>query len=128
MSTKRVYTEELVIDSDTFKLEVSNFSKNLSFDDKRPLLIGVEHCHFFHTFDSSGKHMTTSNQVGGHHHEVTVREDKNGKLLASCGPAIPANFGDNHTHKTTYLKSDRFKVRKMNDEAQRVIAGLSDGN
>ena len=122
MATKRIYSQDLIIDSDTFRLEIENYAKNLSFDDKNPLMVGVPHIHFYHTYDSSGKKMSRCNAVGGHHHEVTVKEDKNGNLTAICGPAKSVKGNDNHTHKVTYIKSDRFKVRKISDEAAKVIA------
>jgi hypothetical protein len=125
VATKRTYAEDMMIDSDTFKLEVTNYAKNLSFDNKKPLLVGVEHCHFYHTLDSSGRKMENCNSVGGHTHKVTVKEDKNGKLIAICGPAEPCFFDDKHTHQVTYLKSDKFKVRTISEDAAKVIAGLT---
>lgn len=126
--TKRVYSQDMLVDSDTFKLEVENYAKNVSYDDKNPLIVGVPHCHFFHTYDSSGKPMIYSNAVGGHHHKITVEEDEQGNLIAKCGPAIYSNnvksekLNDSHTHEVNYLKSDRFKVRKMHEEAAKFIA------
>ena len=118
----RIFREDMNVESDTFKLEVANFSKNISFDDKNPILVPVEHCHFYHTFDSSGKRMSQCNSVSGHTHDVTVEVDAKGILSATCGPAKSnKSFDDNHTHKVTYVKSDRFKIRTMEPEAQKDI-------
>lgn len=123
----RIYKEDMTIDSDTFKLETTNFAKNLSFDDKKPIIVGVEHSHFFHTFDSNGRPMDKCNHVGGHTHEVKIEVDQNGDMVGTCSPAI-VHKGfkeDFHTHQVTYVKSDRFKVRSMNEQAQQLIANLS---
>lgn len=122
--TKRIFSEDLMIESDTFKLEVSKYSKNLSFDTKNPVLVGVEHCHFFHTFDSSGKKLDVSNHVAGHTHKIIVKESKDGTLTAICSEPEPSFYGDKHTHEVTYLKSDRFKVRQLNQDAMKVLAGI----
>lgn len=121
----RVYNRDMEIDSDTFKLDVANYAKNLSFDDNNPLLIGVEHCHFFHTFDSNGKKQIRCNAVGGHTHEVTISIDENGDFVGECSaPISNKKLNDKHTHKVSYLKSDRFKVRSINKDAQAYIANM----
>jgi hypothetical protein len=118
----RIFKEDMVIESDTFKLEVAHFSKNVSFDDKRPILVPVEHCHFYHTYDSGGKKMAQCNSVSGHTHDVSIEVDSKGNMTAICGPAKSNKaFEDNHTHKTTYIKSDRFKTRQIDQAAQQAI-------
>ena len=122
----RLYKEDMEIDSDTFKLEIANYSRNISFDDKRPILVGTEHCHFFHTYDSGGKVMTQCNYVGGHTHDVTITVDEKGNMIGECGPAKSLKpTMDNHTHKVTYLKSDRFKTRTLYPAAQEAILNLT---
>jgi hypothetical protein len=51
--------------------------------------VPVEHCHFFHTYNSHGKKQIHSNAVGGHYHEVTwYMDETTGELKAECGPPI----------------------------------------
>ena len=124
----RRYTGEFEIDTDTFKLERANMIKNLGVDDKNPIAVPAEHCHFFHTYDSNGKKMTRASAIGGHSHEVEISVDENGNLVGKCSPAIAVSKhlvgGDAHVHEVTYLKSDKLQVRKMNEDAQRIIAGM----
>jgi len=122
---KRVYNKDLEFDSDLFKLEVTNMLKNIGAEDKKPLLTNVEHCHFYRTYDSNGKKQTKCSSIGGHHHEITVSVDSKGNLVAECSPAVGTKFNDNHTHKVTYLKSDRLQKRKPNIEAIKVADVLN---
>lgn len=121
--TKRIYSNDGQIDSDTFKLEVANFMKNLSFDAKNPIWQGVEHCHFFHTFDSAGRVMTTSSKVGGHHHTIEISENDKGELTGKCSPAI-GNGEDEHTHIVRYVKSDRVQIRTISKEFSKHMANI----
>jgi hypothetical protein len=121
--TKRVYSSNFIIDSDMFKLEIANMLRNMSHDDKKPLLLPVEHCHFYRTYCSNGRVQTKSNYVGGHTHEIKVSEDKNGNLKASCTQPIGSKWSeDKHTHKVVYIKSDKVEKRRINAEAQISIA------
>jgi len=119
---QRVYSKDMEFDSDLFKLEVDNMLKNQGYDDTKPILTTIEHCHFFRTINSSGKKQENCNFVGGHVHKMSFEIDKNGNLIASASPAIGAKFNDKHTHKVTYLRSDRIQKRKLNKEAQEEIA------
>ena len=120
----RVFANQMTIASDLFKLEPANMSKNTSWNDKAPILIPVEHCHFFRTYDSNGKRMDVCNHVGGHSHKVTVTVNRSGDLIAECSPAINTKFNDSHTHAVTYLRSDKVQRRVMNKEATEVIASF----
>ena len=122
---KRVYKKDLEFDSYLFKLEVAKMIKNLGADDKKPIPAQVEHCHFFRTYDSNGKKQVKCSHVGGHTHEVTVTVDKDGNLKAKCSEAIGTKFGDNHSHKVKYFKSDRLQKRKLNADAQIVADRLN---
>jgi hypothetical protein len=122
---KRVYTSNMTIDSDLFKLEASSMKKNVGIYDAAPMLIDVEHCHFYRTFDSNGKYMNKCNFVGGHTHEVKTSVSKDGLLSAECGSPIGSVAGDKHTHAIRYIKSDRVEKRRINDEAQKTIDMLS---
>lgn len=122
---KRIYAENISIDSDLFKLEVANFQKNLGFDDKKPILTGAAHCHFYRTFDSNGKKQTRCNFVGGHTHDVSIEVDAKGNFKATCSPAIGSKFMDQHIHEVNYIRSDTVTRRKLNEEAQKYIASMS---
>ena len=125
LKVNRKYAGDMFIDSDTFKLDLTNYRKNVSFDDKNPLLVGVPHCHFYHTFDSSGKAMSQCNAVGGHTHDVKVSISKDGDITATSSPAKSnSKLEDNHTHEVIYMKSDRFKVRAINSKAQEAIMNM----
>ena len=126
----RIYKGEIDVDHDLFKLEVASMKKNVSIDTNSPLYIGVEHCHFFHSFDSSGKKQATSSPIAGHSHKVTTKVDEKGNLVAVCGPAIrkagsSETVVDDHWHEVTYLRSERLTVRKVNAEAQKAAVNKS---
>ena len=126
-SINRVYKGEVEFDHDLFKLEVGMMKKNISIADDNPLYVGVEHCHFYHTYDSSGRKQEACAPIAGHTHEVEIFTDSSGNLMAKVGPAsirkggkyIPLK-GDNHTHEAKYLRSERVKVRKVNAEATKA--------
>lgn len=125
---KRIYKGEAEIDHDLFKLEVANLKKNISIDDERPIYVGVEHCHFYHTYDSNGKIQETCNPIAGHSHKITMKENADGELEITCGPPIVKSGGkyqqmknDNHTHDIRYLRSERMKVRRINEQATMFI-------
>lgn len=118
---------------DLFKLEVASFKKNIGTA-RSPRLIDTEHCHFFHTFDSSGRKMEYSSSIGGHAHKITVKE-VDGKLVAECGPAIKIDraekgeanskeeraFTDNHIHEVLYVDSEEVEIRRRNPNALRDL-------
>jgi hypothetical protein len=121
---KRTYSDNRVIESDTFKLEVANCMKNLSYDDNQPLWVGVEHCHWFHTFDSNGRKMDKCNSVSGHHHDIKYGVDAKGNLTAKCSPCVSRNPKDVHAHDITYIKSDKFKVRTLDPRAVEAMSKM----
>ncbi len=131
----RRYGNVKEIDSDLFKLELGYFDKNIGVKNtaKDAVMTKVEHAHFYHTIDSNGKRCDKCNAVGGHTHAVEVTVDGEGNLIANSGPAIggyPGHRGntpkttvpgDSHTHKTTYIKSDRFEVRRRSEAAAQFV-------
>lgn len=117
----RVYGNQQEFDSDTFKLELATFQKNISWNDKNPILEPVEHCHFFHTFDSNGKRCDRSCRVGGHYHNVVVKVNEEGQLIGESGPAIGGLPTDRHIHTVRYIKSDIVKLRRYSPEALKSI-------
>ena len=131
---ERIFRGEVDITHDLFKLNVANTHKNVSISLSNPYYEAVPHIHFFHTHDSNGKRLTSCNSVGGHYHEVTVFE-KDGEFHAECGPAITkkgkklaptthmiGNKLDDHRHDISYVRSEIIKARKLNKDAQTVIA------
>ena len=118
---KRVYSNDMKIDSDLFKLEVANMKKNIGYHNNNPLLADVEHCHFYRTIDSNGRQQTKCNYVGSHAHVVEITDDGKGNLLGSCGPAIGSKFKDPHVHNVQYIRSDKISRRKLNEDAQLSI-------
>lgn len=138
---RRIFKEDKIIYHDLFKLEVAKMRKNMMWYKVPPdEYVNIEHCHFYHTFDSSGKKQVYSTSVGGHFHEMEVIDQGEGmppKIVGMSGPlkwamvkneygrkvkrAIPVNSVDNHTHEVTYLQSDEVKLRKMNTEAVKLI-------
>lgn len=135
----RVFVENVKIYHDLWKLEVEAMEKNISWNDV-PDYQKVEHCHFFHTFDSSGKAQKFCVPVGGHFHEMEVIEEpgKMPKIVCKSGPLkwsrkknkrtgrmervlVPFNDVDEHKHETIYLHSKQVETRKINAEATKLI-------
>ena len=56
-----------------------------------------------------------------------IQVDENENMIGKCFPAISNRSGhkDEHTHHVTYIKSDRFKIRTPNPDAQHVIANFN---
>jgi hypothetical protein len=122
---KRVYTSGLMIDSDLFKLEVADMEKNIALDGQRPNIEKIEHCHFFRTFDSSGKKLERCSYVGGHSHDVITEYGKDGSITAKCGEPVGAIATDKHIHNVRYIKSDKVEKRRINNDAQAYIEKMS---
>ena len=131
---ERIYRGEVEITHDLFKLDMANTHKNVSISISNPYYEAVPHVHFYHTHDSNGKKLSVSNSVGGHYHEVKVFE-KDGEFHAECGPAVtkkkkntapvPHMIGnklDDHKHNISYVRSEVINARKLNKDAQTVIA------
>lgn len=136
--TTRRYSKFELLDHDLYKLEAASMLKNISYTDL-PHLVPVEHCHFFHTIDSTGKKQTTCNQVGGHFHEMIITEVPGKAPTVKCGPAVRyvlKKIGgklrkvlevlqhDQHTHEVTYISSEKISPRKVNNEYVKVQALL----
>jgi len=137
---KRIYKGEVEIDHDLFKLEVSNMRKNISINEEAPVYAGVEHCHFYHSYDSSGKKQVACAPIAGHTHLVEMYMSEDGTINAKVGPAVVKQGGkyvpfkhDSHTHDATYMRSERITVRQVNaeatkayDQAMAKMTGLND--
>lgn len=124
---------------DLFKAEVDKFKKNVSWVYKDPRIEEVEHCHFYHSHNSSGRPQRYTSSAVGHFHEVTVSTDDEGNLVAECGPPLEKIFRtltngqqkseivqiayfdqnrndyirDDHRHDMTYLHSEELSSSKV---------------
>lgn len=85
----RYLRENMTIYHDLYKLNVASMLRNLSWNSKEEpqQVIDVEHTHFFHTVDSSGKKLIYSSPVGGHFHKLKITDQGNHKPpLVECLP------------------------------------------
>lgn len=132
-STNRKMKGELDVYHDLFKLEVERVGKNIAVPGSQPLLVGIDHCHYYHSVNSRGKKQADCTPIAGHTHKVTYHKDDNGDLVGECsGPysrqliklangtraeRVMPTKGDNHTHKVTYQNSSVFKMKDINPDA-----------
>ncbi len=139
------YQHKAEFDSHLFELKTAKMLKNASWSSETPDIRALDHQHFFHTFDSSGREQVHSTATGGHFHVITVSKGKNGEPIAKCsGPKIYAhkkgkkfvvdapqfkaidnetgeNIKDDHTHETIYQRSSTVKPRTVNAESLKVV-------
>ena len=141
--SKRVYKGQKEVDHDLYKLLAAPMIKNQSWWTDRENLVGLEHCHMFHTIDSNGKEQFYSSQVGGHQHKITFERDDDGMIIpesVKIGPPVRRTKSgdiqlvvsrdkrgnvskyDTHTHEMEYILSERIKVRQRNEEAAKRMA------
>lgn len=127
-NVNRILNKSVEFISDTFKLMPIAMLKNIGIDGRSKMIVPIEHCHIFHSYDSMGKKMKLCNHVGGHSHEITISVDKNGNFIAKCSPPIQ-NSGsekiipeDKHTHVVEYIKSETLKPIRLHPDAQRYIS------
>lgn len=139
LKTKRFYKGDVALDSDLFKLEVAFMQKNQSWTDI-PHYVPTEHVHFYRTVDSRGKKLFISNEVGGHFHEVTAthlidgtpdlivstpkkhvwKKDKKGRMQKVTVDVVD----DSHSHKSTYLRSQKVTTQEVSVEAAKFEAAV----
>ena len=124
---------------DLFHMSVEKAIRNDTFRKGVVVPRFVEHKHIFHTHNSAGKAQTYTNKVLGHYHEIKWKVDKDGELVATCGPAIrdtqvkragkirtkraqPVTWideenerlvTDDHKHKMTYEHSEYLSQNKI---------------
>lgn len=101
---------------DLFKGSVGLFKSNKSYIYGDPKIVDVEHVHFYHSHNSQGRKQRYTNIVGGHFHEIKTKVDKNGDIVAECGPpltkkwlrmpngenrsqVVPVEYWNGYTHK-----------------------------
>ncbi len=85
---KRIQQNQIEIVSDTFFLTHSTMKEKVLLGRGKGKFEDKPHKHIFHTVDSSGKKLTTSNNVGGHFHVVelaitTKKDPKTGEDVTS---------------------------------------------
>lgn len=142
--TKRVYRFGNKIFHDLYKLGVASVLKKIGYntDPNDPSSWDpVEHVHFYHTVDSSGKTQTTSTSIAAHFHEMRIvksdNPDEPPQVVCVSGPlkwvkmkkfgkwvreAVPVNEIDDHTHPVIYMRSEEISLRKPNAMAAQVEA------
>lgn len=138
--TGRVYKQNVLIDSDLFKLQTAAANKNVAWGGDVQLE-PVDHNHFFHTYDSDGRRQSRSTPVAGHFHEIDWADGEPGepsRIVSISGPmrlmkvkekgrfkmkAVPVaeELEDNHTHKIAYIKSDSVEARQVNPRAVQML-------
>jgi hypothetical protein len=147
----RSYKGTEQVDHDLFKLENAFLKRDLSYGGDAPLIDHITHSHHFHTVDSNGKKLDTSTSVGGHFHPVNVRMSESGVPEISVGAPMKwvarmqgkrrvkvmtavAFDGldddgnpivDNHTHKVSYLGSEKVTIRQASIEAAKYTAAIN---
>ena len=113
---------------DLFCLKEAATRKNVSYSDI-PNWVNVNHKHFYHTTDSSGKSQINSVPTAGHFHKVEVTHDDDGEIIGvSCGPPMVMHKGaptpyrnDSHTHEIEYIASEIVERRVTNADAIAVM-------
>lgn len=132
----RVYKGSQEVDHDLFKLVVAKMRRNISWSGGTAPedYVFLDHCHMFHTFDSSGRKQTRSTKTGGHFHEVTIVKTGGVPRVTISGPKTEIKkrvngrvrpqvidlSDDDHTHEAEYIRSERIKIRSSNVEAAKV--------
>lgn len=144
----RVYKSQSEKHHDLYKLEVAKAAKNVSWTDE-PQWEYVEHVHFYHSCDSSGRDQVHSTTVAGHFHEMKVvtpatedspavlefgppvkwvqKKTKHGlkKVLAPAqGLDEEGKPVDDHRHPVSYRESKKLIPRKMNAQAAQAVAEI----
>lgn len=144
MKVNRRQKGDLTYTHDLFKLKTATSKHNISYRKFEPILEDVEHTHFFHSHDRAGNPQKYCTIGAGHFHEVTVSADKEGNLVAKCGPAVrwddvkspsgkikkqintiswihedkDMKIEDNHTHETFYMHSEEVSENKVIQQAR----------
>lgn len=137
---QRNFGNNVQLHTDLYKLGLAKFLRDMSWNDV-PEIDHVEHVHHFHTYDSDGKVMTHSNNVGNHCHAMTVipgapgeaprvlcgppvrlvRKKHHGRFIKVYEPVVVAGEPDTHTHEVFYRKSNTIAKREVNIEANAVV-------
>lgn len=106
-----------------FKANVAKFLKNDSYKKDNPQLIAMEHSHIFHTVDSRGKPMMHCGFVGGHTHEIKVKENADGTMTVECGPPVKVHVTKDRTgrRKTKFVPVQFYDAFANDGEGETII-------
>lgn len=152
---ERRFRENMSFFSDLFKLKVSKMlqwkgwtkaGKDAPLNENGHLnddWFYTEHCHYFHTMDSSGRVQDYCQPVAQHKHKIKVTRDPDNHqdvISVECvsGPlkeVITDKYGkrqkiwvedphDKHRHETEYLKSNQLSRPNVNVEAAKVMSSV----
>ena len=128
---KRFYMGNAEFEHDVFKLQPANMRKNMGYNPASPLWEMIEHSHIYHSINSRGQKQVTCTPIGGHCHEVVVKETGGVPEIVSVGPPVVKRIkkegnrrvpvwapiaGDDHTHKVGYIRSEKIRPAKINKE------------
>lgn len=125
-SIKTINNNNIFSKCHSFKLLPSILLRDISPFKKDPMVVTIEHCHIFHTFDSYGREQKTTNSVGGHYHEIELSV-VDGEWKSVCSRPLSNKASnellknDIHTHELQYLKSGEVQIRTINKEAASMI-------
>ena len=137
ITRKRHFKKTQEIMHDLLKLEVANAIKNVAWEPNTYSPENVEHVHFYHTVERNGSPQNKCASVNGHFHLLTpIIGDE---LAYECSPPmhivigrnergakvkkiVPLNTLDKHTHKVSYIQSEKFIPAKPNAEYGRFAA------
>lgn len=129
-SIKTINNNNIFSKCHTFKLLSSIMLRDISPFKKDPMVVTIEHCHIYHTFDSYGNEQKTTNSVGGHYHEIQLTVE-NGEWKTVCSPPLSNKSSnellknDRHTHELQYLKTGEVQIRTINKEAIAMINNIA---
>lgn len=137
---QRVFKNQKEITHDLYKLEVNECLKNVAWQEKVKKWEKIEHTHFFHSVTDKGVPQFTSTHTAGHFHELKLVQEATeaSPAIYECSGPLKYVYSrqedgsykktttayegqDRHTHDVTYLRSEKFKPRKMNAEAVNFI-------
>lgn len=133
---QRIYKDKVTFDHDLYRLENETMVRNMAWSKKmKAIWEPFEHKHFFHTHDSDGRKQTRCVAALGHFHPMQVIDNGPGNApTIICGPAhkemlklnedgeykkvaVPLEGREGHTHRVSYVASERLQTRKLNSEA-----------
>jgi hypothetical protein len=141
-ATTRVFKSTTQKMHDLYKLNASEFLKNIAWQAGVVDYVPTTHAHFYHTVTSKGIAQTTSSHSGGHFHvmELVTPATQDSAAVYKCSPpvkyahkrvngamqkiTVPFNKDDQHTHEVEYLKSEVLVEPKTNMEAVKFIAQM----
>lgn len=142
---------------DHFKAEVCEVKYNRSYQKGVVTIEPIEHAHFFHTINSRMQRKNTTTSNAGHFHEIIMKADADGNLVAECGPpmktisvktpvgykkrVVPLKWEDainerwvedKHQHKMRYIDSETIseqgvKAIQQDNQAQIADLGIASG-